>query len=403
MLNNALRSKIGLKPILASWRVLNVEGIRDTLYVSEENVIEKAIWVDEKKGTYNEIELNIRLNDEGRVILKTGKTRKMSASYYYSHNPKGIVVKVGREYIRIVNEANKRVLVNEYDPNFASLTEVFAFLDEYLDDTDAYMKEHLDLFKHAKKTTRLKIRSGDIFRVPLKGKKFAYGRVISPLRQIIQKEVPIYGSRLGDSMFKIQSVFDPDPFSIPLWVNFYVLKTDNPFMTAEDLTEYAVSSSIVIGDFHLRHSEYKIIGHTNIDLEDLDVPMRFQTKYYLMPLGHYFSWGAGAVRMAVSEELEELWQKNIAEHSHDPDKKTTVYHMIELLLDSSKEGKPQFLCLCEPEDLRDVRLEGLRKKVFELLDLEEGIGYDDFARKYGFITKREIVEMNVGNVWKKRK
>lgn len=387
-MNNTLRQKIGIKPLLESWKKINIKGIHDDLYISEKNVVEKAISQNNENKYYLETDLAIQLNEEGKLVTKAGKIKNLTSSVYESIKPKDISISILENEIRIGNHSNNLMLIDEYGLELKNLEEAFNFINKYLEDDRKYFIEHIKSFKSSQKTSRVRIKSGDIFRVPIKGKKFIFGQVISTLRESVKMELPVLGN-FDTSGLKI-NVFDPNPFLFPLLVRFSIQKTDNPFLEVEDLNRLSYSASTIIGDYSLRHSNYKIIGNREIDLSTVDLPMKVGTKFYKKPLFHYFNWGAGIITLKVNEKIEKLISEN-------PLKRLTKIRMrqhesIELFINHCQEGKLIFGNLETSSDLRDDNLKELKYLLLEQLGLSQNITYEEFAQKYGFLSIKKLIE-----------
>lgn len=393
-MNNTLRKKIGLKPLEKSWKQLEIKGIYEDLYVSVNNVIEKAISQDEEGVRYSETDLFIQLNAEGKMITKTGKIKNFTPSVHETIKPNHISLKIKPHEVRIANHSNNLMLMDEYDTDFNALSDAFGFIEDYLDDERSYFLATFENFKSAKKTSRKKIKSGDIFRVPIKNKLFIYGQVISPLRKIIKSDLPVIGG-YDTSNLKI-NVFDPNPFFLPVWIRFYELKTENPLLKGEDFETIKRTKSTIIGDYALRHSNYSIIGNREIDLSELDVPMTFDTSYNYVPEFHFFNWGAGVVTIKPNDALEKLLSESMLHYSNriNGGLNATENKCIEVFVDYSKEQKSIFGSLHSTRDLRDDNLAKLKKTLFKTLGFEDNLDYDEFAKKNGFMSKKEIIEYN---------
>jgi hypothetical protein len=389
-MNNALRNKIGLTPIQKSWNKIQVNGIYDDLYVSKNNVIVKAISQNEENGYYSETDLEVQLNNQGKIVTKTGKMKNLTSSVYENIKPKDISVSIRGNEIRISNHSNNLMLIDEYDLDCKNLEEAFDFINEYLKDDQKYFVEHFERFKSAKKTSKQIIKSGDIFRIPIRGKQFVFGQVISPLRKMAKMELPVLGG-FDTSDLKI-NVFDPNPFYFPLWVRFFIHKTDNPYLQEEHLKELKYTSSTIIGDYGLRHSNYSLVGNLDINISEIDMPMEVGTSYNYVPEFHYFNWGAGIITIKANKNIEKLISENALNY---PNRLREREHKsIEVFIDYYKEGKQIFSGLHSTTDLRDDNLKKIKNVLFKKLGLDQPIDYDEFAIQNGFMSINKIIELN---------
>lgn len=390
MLNNEIRHKIGLKPLTNSMKEIRIKGINDLLYISN-NIIQKAISFNNENCRYSETDLNIILNEDGKIITKSGKIKTLTQSVYDTIKPDKISITIDKDNILVANHLNFRILVDEYDTGFTTINDSLKFLERYLNDNDKFIQRNIELFKTASKTSRLKLISGDIFRVPVKNKMFIYGRIISPLRKTIKEKLPVVGGfNLSD---RNVNIFDPNPFFIPLWVDFYLTKSNSPYLTYEELKKYNTSSSIIIGDYSLRHSNFEIISKTEIDTSIIDVPMEVDSRYHYKPIFHYFNWGAGIVTLPINSEFENLITENKFINKQNI-LSVRLRKQIEQFVATSINKEPDFAIMDAFRDLRSNQMRQVKLKLFELLGFEESVDYDVFARKHGFKTKLEIIEIN---------
>lgn len=389
-MNNTLRKKIGLKPLLKSWKRIQIKGINVEFYLSESNIIEKAICQRTDEIYYTETDLSIQLNEKGQMITKTGKVKNFTSSIYETIKPNKISVVIQQNKVIIDNHANNLQLIDEYDLAYENLSETFDFIENYIEDKSTYFVKHFKDFRTATKTSRIKIKSGDIFRIPIKRKQFIYGQVISPLRKTIKTKFPVIGD-FKTSELKI-NVFDPNMFFFPLWVRFFTLKTENPYLQKEDFKKLKFTSSTFIGDYSLRHSNYSIIDHLDINTSEIDIPMKLRTIYNNGPEFHIFNWGAGIITLKANEKIEKLINESA---KHFPNMKGKgEQKRIEIFINNSKKGKRIFGSMYSSSDLRDDNLSELKIAIFEKLGIDPEISYDEFATQNGFMLTKDIIEMN---------
>lgn len=190
------------------------------------------------------------------------------------------------------------------------------------------------------------------------------------------------------------NIFDPQPFFFPLWVEFFLFRTADPMIDIASILMKDTSSSTIIGDYSIRHSNFEIIGNAKIDLGKVDVPMSVDIRYQFKPIFHYLNWGAGIITFKTSKDLVKLIESINTRYKQYFSLSRGVPG-IDLFISSNIEDKVDHGFMYNPKDLRCHDLKEIKTKTFKLLGLKENMDYDDFALKYGFKTKKEIIDTNI--------
>ena len=119
--------------------------------------------------------------------------------------------------------------------------------------------------------------------------------------------------------------------------------------------------------------------------------MEISTKYKYVPLYHAFQWGIGTVTFDVDNQLEELKEIRYPlvykGQNHHPRKS------LQLFIESVINKNLSFKSCSTYGDIREPLFQKTRELISKNIDLNiDERDYDDFAIKYGFMTKKQIVE-----------
>lgn len=388
MLSNTIRKKIGIKPIHEDWIKIKFDKFENReFYISKNNSIQKMIWFNKSNFRYEETDYDIQLNEKNQVVTKNGKIKNFTPSFFEKAkaNNKGLVVKSSS--IRLVNLENKLTFINEYNCDFKSINQIGDFLSKRLENLSTYESAKLKEFIDNKKPYRYKYKTGDVFRVPLSNKQFAYGRIISGLRNFIDYKIPVVGE------FECSSnVFDPSPFMFPIWVDFFKVKSENPFIPIEDLNKIETTPSVIIGDYVLRHGNYEIIGNLEIDIKSFDVPMLGGSRYFDGYKNHFLNWGLGTITFPINNDIQKAFEASsftVGMQNHWKHLNQKIDDFIEATLNN----KPYSEDLSLYEDFRHSSYSQVRALFSKEIEFEiDNNSYDNFAEKFGFKTKQEIIE-----------
>lgn len=391
MLSNKLRTFIGMKPIDESWRKIPLKGMDYAhIYISNKSILKKMIVSDGKSPFYREIDYDIEYKNDNYIIGKKGRNQKVSYSVLSKIKPLDKSVFINSVEITLKNHANKVVLIQDYDQDFENLNEAFIYLENRLKNLNEIEEIKLVDFAKSKKVKKQKYKHGDIFRLDANEGKFIYGRIISGLRKSLEYQLPIKNEQKFD--WKENHIFTVYAY-YPIWVDYYNTISQNPYLKLKELTKFETTPSVLLDEYFISHSQFKIIDNAEIDLNTFDVPMDIQTKYHRSPLCHIFKWGLGVLTFKPSIKIEELLKLRIP-MNYEPMYSYTKQG-IEYFVNSGIKGEIDFRANTSKGDIREYQFRELRKLISKNLgfDIDER-SYDEFAKEFGFMTKSEIIEFN---------
>ena len=393
MLTNKIREYYQIKPINPGWKEIELKnGYGSKVLIDKKNVLHKFIMdnSDEESLSYREIDYNIQLTSDYKIIGKTGKAKGLSYSVLEKMKPANKYFQVSGTSIDLYNFDNGVNVLFDYNLNLKSGKDVVKYIENRIKNPSIPEKEEFEAYKINKKQKLQSIKSGDIFRIKLCHKQFAYGRVIADLDRF-RNYTPPFISKLNID-FRGTLIFDKVLIT-PALIDLFLLRTDDPFLTPDRLAPFKTTPSLIEDSGLIKRNVFKVIGNAKIDISSFDIPMSWETYYQYKPISHIFKWGAGIKTFAPVKRLEKL-----AELTYPMN-----YNAIHLganekldgFLSSCMAGNPNFKYVSSNGDLREPLFAEVRKIISDNIqfDIDKG-DYDDFARKFGFMTKAEIISFS---------
>jgi len=384
-----MRRHFGIKEIDKSWKKLDVKDLwNGYLLIDNANVIQKLIYpVTEGDFSYREVDYEIKLNSDFKIVGKRGKVQPLTASTFLKIKPEGKFFDVDKTTLKLINYSNGVQLFNEYDLTWTSEKDVLDFLNEKISTRNKFDKEELSTYLNRKKQVNQKVKQGDIFRVKLAKGKFAYGRIIADLIKFMQYDTGIVGKWEVD--WKGRNIFNEMIVNQTL-VDYFQIITDDPYLKYNDLKKHETTSSISISEWFVKHEAYIIVDNSEIDPSSFDLPMSIDTYYQHVPICHIFKWGGCVVTFDPDKKVEKqkgIIVKHDQNYYNGLDNKGT-----EQYINSCIQGKPNYAFLNNRGDLRYSECTDLKKIISKYVDFDITTNdYDSFANKYGFMDRQKIL------------
>ena len=414
-LTNEERRYLGLSELSPDWDALvycsktNLWYTRVTAFF-DGNTIVKVISENKRvldDGTANYegyVEYDTKLDTiERRQLLPLttrGKPKPLSASNINAVTPFGCSFAIGYEsgkdtHLRLNNpRANKEFPIGEWDAIAAirSETDFHAFMNTYITTCHDDYFSKLQAFKSAKKGT-IKYKPGDIFRMELDRTRYCYGIITGTIKQL--KAMPDLPEK--HSLRQLMMV--------PIMVRPYQLITDDPNLKSNELRHVPLGRVQIAGDNDIIWGTHTIVDHKTLTPDDLefnfvctkvisnshhntlftqDMFMRDglipQQEYTL-----YIEWGVAQTTLRYDQLSDKLKSfltdyssphggvsMSIDPHSAVPDEKRRQYY-------SYRKN------LLNPENRE------MLSEIFTCLGLNTDTTFDQFAEKFGGLTRQEIV------------
>jgi hypothetical protein len=392
MLTNSIREHYQIKPIKPGWKGLEIKNYAGSkVLIDKNNVLQKLIIDNSDKGkiSYREIDYHIQLTKDYKIITKTGKIKGLSYSALENTKPANKYFLVSSNDIGLYNfDADINILF-DYNLEFKSASDVIRYIEKRIKNRTPFEKEEFKIYTGNKRQKRQPVKAGDIFRIKLNNRQFAYGRVLFDLAKF-RKYTPSFAPEINDG-FRASLIFD-QALMIPCLIDIYLLKTDNPYLKPGDFTSIKTTPSLISNSQFIKGNTFKIIGRTQLDFSSFDIPMSWATHYHYKPIFHIFNWGAGIKTFAPVKRLEKLTELTYPLNYKPIHFGGNLIEAWDAFLTSCISGKPNFKYISGWGDLREPLFSEVRKIISKRIkfDIDKN-EYDEFARKFGFMTKKEIL------------
>jgi len=390
MLTNNIREHYQIKPIKSDWKELELKnGYGSKVLIDKKNVLQKFIMDNSDKDSisYREIDYNVQLTSDFRIIGKTGKSKGLSYSVLEKIKPANKYFSVSSNSIDLYNFDNDINVLFDYNLKLKSVKDVIKYIEKRIENTTDFEKEEFIKYINSKRQKKQPIKSGDIFRIKLNNHQFAYGRVIFDLDKF-RNYKPAFVSELNVG-FRNSLIFDK-VLMAPSLIDLYLLKTDNPYLKPTDLKSLSTTPSLIKNSELIKSNTFQVIGNLPIDISSFDVPMAWDTFYQYKPISHIFKWGAGIKTFEPVKRLEKLTELTYP-INYKPINLRTIEE-LDGFLNSCLLGEPNFKYVSSNGDLREPLFSEVRKIISKNIKFDvDKNDYDKFAKQFGFMTKAEIL------------
>lgn len=420
-IKNEERKYFGLEEIDSEWQT--------TVYYSKTNLWHKRLvvfWngnaivkvIDEEKRVLSDGRINYESHREFDTYLLTedrelilpltsrGKKKKVSyanvlaimpfgCSFYFcidsSHNST-------RARICVNHPRNCQVLAIGEEDKISKIRnnqDFRGFLEEYIATCPDNYFDKVDRMKKSKHVT-IKYRAGDIFRIEIDRFHYCYGIITGEVSKIRKwKEIPERHSLHSLMM-------------VPIMVRYYNQLTTNPDLSIEELEEMPLSRVDICGDNDIIWGTHQIVGHKQLKESDLEFNLvcskyinknkhctvftqdsMIHDKLISMPEEYqlHIEWGTAVTALSSNQISEKL--REFLKDYHSPHGGVSMGIYPDLLMTSEevRMQRPAY----KFNLLEDINRE-IRNELFSCLGLTEDATLNEFADKFGGLTKKEILE-----------
>lgn len=157
-------------------------GHGSKVLIDKKNVLQKFIMdnTDKISISYREIDYNIQLSSDFKILGKTGKLKGLTYSALEMIKPANKYFDVSSTNIDLYNFDNDINVLFDYNLNLKSAKDVIKYIEGRIKNTSIFEKQEFQRYTDNRKQKRQRIKSGDIFRIKLCNRQFAYGRIPPP-------------------------------------------------------------------------------------------------------------------------------------------------------------------------------------------------------------------------------
>jgi len=414
-LTNEERRYLGLSELSPDWDCLaycsktNLWYTRVTAFFDGNTIVKvvsetKRVLNDGTANYENYVEYDTSLDTAERKLLlpltSRGKPKPLSASNINAVTPFGcsfaIVYCSGEDtYLRLSNpRANKEFPIGEWDAieTISSETDFHAFMNTYIATCHDDYFSKLQAFKSAKKVT-IKYKPGDIFRMELDRTRYCYGIITGTIKQL--KAMPELPQK--HSLRQLMTV--------PIMVRPYQLITDNPNLKADELCRVPLGRMEIAGDGDIIWGTHAIVDHKTLSPDDLEfnfvctkIISRSQhntlfTQDMFMRDGLipkqqytlYVEWGFAQTSLRY-DQLSDKLISFLADYSSPHGGVSISIDPRSAVPDEKRRQYNSYRNnLLNPENHE------MLSEIFACLGLNTDATFEQFAEKFGGLTRQEIV------------
>lgn len=243
------------------------------------------------------------------------------------------------------------------------------FAEEYIASCPSDYQMQLDRYIH-KKRVKVRFTAGDIFRAKISTTQYTYGLILGKVRQLEKwPEIP-KGHPIQCTM------------SQPLLIRQYDIFTTNPHMTAEELSLIPLMHMHLAQDNEILWETYPIVCHKDLAEEDIDLGFGINSRLRTIV------WG-----LSMHTFDEESWPAAGFEDTHafgicsQGDGKSTMTYGVFMGIQIDRgDGENDYILPRKEYESKQ------KEMVTRLLGLDPENACDDFARRYGGITRKQYIE-----------
>lgn len=415
-LNDSERPYFGLDTIDPAWdtRVLysktNAWQKRVTMFFSADcitKVIVEEIHLldgEAKARRYEEYDTHVETKARKQILPLTvrGKSKPLTASNLADITPFGCIVQISmdeqqptRMFAR--NLRNHQTLAIGEQQRIAAIQteqDLHAFVKHYAATCPPDYFTRIERMRTAKHVT-VRYRPGDIFRMEIDRFRYGYGIVTGEVRRIRKwPELP--------EPHTLRALM-----TVPVIVRYYDRITTDGTPTPAQLAHIPLTQPEICSDNDLIWGTHPIIGHKKLTADDLAFPL-VCAKYRALderfpvwtqndflskpgqagtPYNLYVEWGAAVVTLPYTQLTEPL--RTLLRDYRTPYGGVATGITPSYLLAAAGERAPNWT---QKQSLFAPHNQPLREALFACLGLPCNAGFDDFARKFGGLTREEILK-----------
>lgn len=337
-------------------------------------------------------EYDTHLLTDGRKMLlpltARGKPKKLTPSNINAVTPFGCCLQIelrsGGHFATEVSLRNprssRRFPLGERDAiRTIQSEEAFrSFLASYIATCRADYFEKLQAFRTAQKET-VKYRPGDLFRMDYDRTRYCYGIITGDLARLKAM------ARLPEDHSFCHLM------TVPIMVRLYALVTEDPDLTPGDLSHVPLGRVIICSDNDIIWGTHPVIGHRDLMPDDLyfklncTLQTHYTGRFTREGCSMHIEWGFARVALTYDQISDELK----GQLDRFPLQTYGVCTGIDPSF-ASPEGTSNLADYTQ--DLLHPKNSDLLPAVFACLGLEADTTFDQFAEKFGGLTRREILD-----------
>lgn len=395
LFNNEMRAFFGLEPLNPKWDKFDMNGT--TLYF-EKDTIKKRVNYTSDYSIYSETDMNVETENREWILptTKKGKNKKLDSMQLGKRKHKGVFFKIHKPtktrgvHLEVSNEHNNLKIIIPLPDTINEFHDFIDYMPTIMKEAPSYCIQMFDDIKNLPKKT-IRYKNGDIVRVALDWKTFAYALIIGRFSEYRKENlIP------EDHPFK-------SLMTVPIVLRFFDVLSNNEKPTLEELYEYPLQSPVIVMDDGVLRNTYPVVLHKELEKEDILFPQYCSILYksndpnsnskgflvedndhlkHLVSLGYKpqlsLAWGFGIKTKYTDELLEEL--SPCDEYSSMSNRGIGGMYIL------NKDNKPYI-------PYSDFSNHPQRDTMFHYFGLDPDISFDEFNKEYNGYTREDYLKL----------
>jgi hypothetical protein len=415
------RRYLALDPINPSWETVSMFSVtywlrKRTILFYEGNTLVKVIYEEHSVGedgiavwrNYNEFDTYLETDNRTMLLPLTsrGRAKPITPTNIMAVKPFGcdliIYLKTNESWIAAQNlRNNQKIAIGEKERVRQIMTDAdfHEFMRYYISTCPDNYFEYIAVVRNAEHQT-VRFTAGDIFRCQVDRTHYAYGLILGKTREIEKwAELPAEHSFRHVMMQ-------------PIIVRMYDFVTTDMTMTADDLSGKALRPPKLCSDCDIFWGTHKIVSHKELVPDDiqfcLQLARQFEKNEHITPftgetfannavsavrepISLYVEWGFASLEIPWNDVPDELRKFLNSGAYYDGGVAMGISadlcgkSLAEILKDTPKHMIQHNLLLPENRDKFNI--------VVRFLGLPDNCNLDDFAEKYGGISRQAYIDL----------
>lgn len=384
------RPYFALDEIDPSWEKLEMFSTtyklhKRTVFFFDGDVIWKIIYEEIREhgdgsckyDLYSELNTELFTKNRDTILPKTGRGREKSltpsnaigGSYTECHFHVIFATDKDDCYMYCANAKNVQYLHFLGHEGIKDNKDFRKYVEEYIKYCPEDHFKKIDRIRNSQHVT-VKFTAGDIFRVEFDCRYYGYGIILGKIRELEKwDEIP------KDHVFRKQ-------MTQPIIYRMYDIVTENDDLKKEDLQNIELLPLDMAQDNEIIWGTYPIIDTKTLEKKDIDLPFMIQSPNENVTGRVKITWGTAMIELDP-EKVPELLNCRTDFYG------TSLSMNFSYLL--SKHGY-------KSKDLYEDKLKfkdssALKRKLAEYLGEAEDFDMDDFAKRFGGITRKQYIEL----------
>lgn len=391
-LNDRYRYYYGISSIRPEWQCQTMYSVTHQMYKRtefyfEDNVVRKMIY-EELRGRkddkmtryYLEADMCVETEDREWVIPKTTRGRRQRLTPSLLKTPTYMLGQLQVYYneegelgVTSFNSSNDQLLPIPENKERSRLS-FEEFTESYIAQCPPDYDKVLKNFQNKKRVT-VRFREGDIFRVQISPQLYTYGLILGKVRQLEKwTEIP------ADHPIR-------HTMTQPIIYRQYGIITPNANMTANELTKYPLLNMEIAQDNEILWETYPIVYRKELTESDVDLGFKISPKLKTVVWGLTMHRFGDEFAQIFDMQDEMMMQDDRLMHDFVANESFMQYGVS---LEVNVKNNDFQAGIIEPES---SKTDEWKKMLQRYLELDPIAPQDDFAVRYGGITRGQYIKL----------